>query len=423
MFLEGNMANDVTLTSTTDTLEQVQSALGIKPSEQATTAPPAEPVAAAPAPAQPGVVTATVIPPVKGAKAAPAAPPAAPPAPPVEEAPAPVAPVEPEPAAPAAAATTDDDDVDEDADAEVDPAQSAAAAELGRKGGQKRGVMAKRLHKQLEINASLRRRLQELEAGGGRAASPAAEPGIPAATPAANQPPAKVKPAVGDFKTYEEWAEANARYVAEEVAAKAVDEALKAERFRVAQEQQRQQATEAMSAYQKQVIAAQVKYEDWDEVVSNPELTPTKLMSDRLSRNELGAEMVYYLAKNPDICKEIIALGDTAEAAEALGEVRAVVKQQLSAEKKAAEKKPVAAAPAAVAPTLASVAAPAAPASRVTSPVAAAAPAARPAARPVTQAPDPIDPVGTGAVATTKNPGEMTFQEYKQWRKAGGGRG
>lgn len=418
------MANDITLTSTTDSLEQVQAALGVPVTEQAATAPAPTPETP---PALPGVVTATVVPPAKGAKA-PAAPAAAAPAEvPPAEVPA-AAPVE----TPVAEATEDDaddaDDADGDTGTEVDPAVSQAAADLGRKGGQKRGKLAGRLHRQLEITASQRAEIEDLkrqiaarDAGGGRAASPA-----PAATGSSQAPPPalKAKPVIADYPTYEAWDEANTRYISEEVARVAAENAVKAERERVAREAAVQQQSTQQSAYQQQEIAARVKYEDYDDVVTN-ELPASDLMQDRLVRSEIGAEMAYYLGKNPDLCREIYAMGNTAEAAEALGEVRFIVKQQLKEAAAAKLKpKPVAAAPAAVAPTLASVAAPAAvPAAPRPAATAAPAPAARPAApRPVTQAPEPISPVGTGTVATAKDPSTMTFTEFKQWRAAGGGR-
>lgn len=407
------MANDLTLTSTSDTLEQVQAALGIPQAEQVADAPP--PVAETP-PAQPGVVSATVKPAEKG-KAAAAAPAAAVASPTVPVAPVVAAPAPEVVAEPAAPTGDADDDADEDeAPPVADPAESAAAAALGKKGGQARGKLQARVRtllttaqQQKSENASLRARIAALEAGASTAASPAA-PVVPGAT-ATPAPAPAARPVLADFESYEDWVTASTKYDAKHEAEIAVANALKAERDRTTQAQADSARDIAVAAYRERMVDAQLAHEDFDEVVGNPELETSPLMRDVILHSEIGPEVAYYLGQNPDLCKKVFAAGNTAQAATMLGRVEAKVESQLEAAKAAA--KPAAAA----ATTLAAIA------GKATPPVAAAAPAAPAApAKPVTQAPDPIEPVGTSTVGSSKAPDTMSFQEYKDWRKAGGGR-
>lgn len=438
-------SDTLTLVSTTDSLEQVQDALGIPAGERATEAPAVEGTKNDPAPAaEPGVAAARVSPSAQKKVAEEAKPAEGKVDKPATEKPA-------EEGADAAAdegteeATTEEGEGEgatSEEDDEEAQARSKAAADLGRKGGKTRGVLTKRLHRVLETSGQLRGQVSNLEgqltakdaeiaalraqlAGGEKAAASPAKQGP--GSPAADASPADKPPVLEDFNSYEEWVDARAEYRA----TKAAEKLIAQERERAAQQNAQSTAQTQHQAlvetYEARQEAAREKYEDYDEVLNSEEVAGmgiTLTVQQSLLESEIGPDVAYYLGQNLDEYAEILAAGNTPKAARMMGRVEAKVEAQLKeqdAAAKAAAKKPAAkeAAPAG----LAGVSGKAAPgAGKVTTPATAKAPA-RLAAKPaVTGAPDPIEPVGTSAVGTSKSPDQMSFQEYKQWRAAGGGR-
>lgn len=101
-----------------------------------------------------------------------------------------------------------------------------------------------------------------------------------------------------DFPDWEAYEDARLEYkLTQREAAKA-----KTEAERVAQ-------TEAAAADErvtKQIIAATVKYSDYEAVVTNPKLAVSELMVSILRASEnSGAEILYALGKNPELAEKI----------------------------------------------------------------------------------------------------------------------
>lgn len=343
------MPNEITLTSTSDTRDAVEAALGI--------------------------VKAT----------APAVP---------EPAAAEEPPVAPDPELDAAVGEDEDDE----------PAPSPQQQQAGKKRGRLQGridklvgerdsLRAMTATQQAELDA-LRRRVGELAATMAAPAQTTPPAGRPAAAAAAPTP----EPKIEDFKDYESFTKALVLWAAQQHkpdVESVVQQRLKEEQDRRDAEQAKLTHTQREQVYQQAVIATRAKYDDYDEVVNDPALRATPLMTDQLLRlGDRGPEVAYYLAKHPDLCNRLFALGNTAEALKEFGKIEARVEDALQQ----------AAAP----PTAAG--------REQGNPLAAvAAPAGKPR---VTRAPDPVAPIGGQVVQTTKNPDEMTYQEYREYRNS-----
>jgi hypothetical protein len=355
------MPDTITLTSTTDTEQDVRSALGLTSAEAPKEPVPAEPPAPAPEP----VAETPVVP-----------------------------------------AQAEEDDAEE-AD---DPVPQAA-------GGKKRGKLQARINELIrernEVNASRQAERAELDAYRKKVAelistAPAAKVAEVAPVKAKGEPDLPTMPKVEDFQTYEDYTIAVAKWAAKSEKAgadpvdvkseiqKAIKEVFEAERKTAAEARQKEHFTKQAQQYQAQANAARDKYDDFDEVVGNPAIEPTPLLLDQLRGSEVGAEVAYYLGTHLDECKKLIALGNSAQAIKAFGKIEAKVEQSLDAASKAAT------APTAAGgegrKTLASV--------------------APSAGKPVvTKAPDPITPVGGNASGTTtEDPNTMPYQEFVAWR-------
>ena len=88
------------------------------------------------------------------------------------------------------------------------------------------------------------------------------------------------------------------------------------------EEQIRQYQANVQREYQGRVEAARTKYEDFDDLVSDPSLPITVPMAQVIAESEMGPDIAYYLAKNrPDA--ERIARLSPARAAIELGKIEA----------------------------------------------------------------------------------------------------
>lgn len=229
---------------------------------------------------------------------------------------------------------------------------------------------------------------------------PQAPPAQPQQTPPAEAPPpappeptdefAKPKPKQDDFDDFDKYLDARDQWVEERtahqlaVAQRKHAEETAAERQRVEYEQ-RQRQQEAVFAGR--LDAARAAHPDWDEVAeSAAEIPANDLVLFHIRQSELGPELAYYLAKNPDVTEQLNQLSP-APLLVALGRIEG---RLANAAPSAAE----------------------APKPRQ----------AAPPARPVSKALPPVARIGAGTVAASKDPNEMTFEEHKAWRKAGGGR-
>lgn len=164
-------------------------------------------------------------------------------------------------------------------------------------------------------------------------------------------------------KTHEEYVEAIAKW------------AVKQER----EAQKREEETQSVQAYRAEVIAeynkkaseARGKYEDFDEVLAEkPENAVPPQVLDAIVEAENGPDIAYYLAKNPEVTKSLWSMSPIRVIAE-IGKISAKL---MTSGEKTSEKR-------------------------------------------VSKAPPPPAKVPGGTALTSKSVDEMTFQEYKAFRK------
>jgi len=166
------------------------------------------------------------------------------------------------------------------------------------------------------------------------------------------------EPKPEQFKDYESYIDALTDYK--------VEKKLAGVQERSAQQRQAEAQHSAEQRIRDNLSKAADKYEDFEEVVTNPSLTITAAMRDSIGESELGGEIAYYLGSNPKEAAEIAQLSPVQQ-------VKAIdrIEQKLKAPKKV-----------------------------------------------TTDAPAPIVPnAGKGKV--TKDPGQMTDAEYAKWRRSG----
>lgn len=114
--------------------------------------------------------------------------------------------------------------------------------------------------------------------------------------------PQTVEPPSPDyFDTPEAYAEALAEKRAEEIVQK--------------RELQRQQE-EVFKAYEDREEVARSKYDDFDQIVSNPRLPVTDVMAQVIWLSEIGPEIAYYLGNNPKKAEQIFHMPPLAQAKE-----------------------------------------------------------------------------------------------------------
>jgi hypothetical protein len=135
--------------------------------------------------------------------------------------------------------------------------------------------------------------------------------------------------------------------------------------------QQKQILQTRQQLIQSWTTKAEAKYPDWKMVFHNS-LPVTQTMADVLLESEIGVELGYHLGKNPLEAARIAALPPHLQGRE-LGKLEAKIAN------------------------------------------------APPPQRNQTNAPTPTSPVG-GRETPAKNPEDMSYEEYKAWRMAGGGK-
>jgi hypothetical protein len=171
---------------------------------------------------------------------------------------------------------------------------------------------------------------------------------------------AKGAPKPDQFKSYEEFLEARAEWKAEQRV-----ESLLGELRETAQRQAgKAEQQKLQSQWEKRVSDAMTTYDDFEEVALSPEVPISEPMMAAILRSPKGADVAYYLGKNPETAAQIAGL-DPVSAAIRIGEIAATV--------------------------------------------------AKPAPKRTTAAPAPINPVGSRAEAQ-KDPNKMTTDEWMRWR-------
>jgi hypothetical protein len=167
-------------------------------------------------------------------------------------------------------------------------------------------------------------------------------------------------PRFEDFDSYDDYTKALARFAAQQEFSE-----LKAK-----EEGQRNQERQAKvrEAFDKKAEEARRKYDDYDVVAMGNHVAYSPATLQLVVESEVGAELAYYLGKNPDVAKELAHLSPILAAKE-IGRLEERFKQPKSQPKK------------------------------------------------ITNAPPPISPVGSNDKAT-KNLNEMSTEEYIKHRRA-----
>lgn len=169
------------------------------------------------------------------------------------------------------------------------------------------------------------------------------------------------EPKPEQFKTYEEYIDKLTEYKVER---KLAGIAEKSEQTRREQAQQ-----EYESRVRDSLTKTADKYDDFEEVVTNPSLPITHVMRDALGESEIGGEIAYYLGRNPKEAAEIAKLSNVAQ-------VKAI--DRLEAKLKAPPQ--------------------------------------------VTKAPEPAETVGKGRTKTEPDLSKMSVSEYAEYRRKNGAR-
>lgn len=193
--------------------------------------------------------------------------------------------------------------------------------------------------------------------------------------PAKSEVPKEPKP--DDFATVAEYTDALVNYRVEQ---RFIADKAKAEREAAEREKEVRQRE-----FGKRLGVAQTKYEDFTEVLNSIKGTDLERVppdvTEYIQESEQGGELLYHLAKNPDVLDRLRKLSPRRFIAE-LGKLEAKWEQP---------------APAKDTPTLSEVAT---------------------TARPVSKAPAPIAPLDTAGIApVAKKPEDMSVQELREYRR------
>lgn len=184
----------------------------------------------------------------------------------------------------------------------------------------------------------------------------------------AEQPQTGQRPSADDYPDYDAYIEAVADWKAEAAIER------REQKRREADQQAQQQATER--TWNERIQAAQNKYDDWDEALEAGDVPVSAALREALFTSEQGADVLYYLAKNTEEAKKLAVMTPIA-VARAIGRLEAKLSSAPPPAAVEAEEPPE---------------------------------APPPAAR-------PVRPVGAGGSGTTRDPGQMSYQEYKAWRQ------
>lgn len=167
------------------------------------------------------------------------------------------------------------------------------------------------------------------------------------------------EPKPEQFKDYESYLDALTDWK--------LERKLKDREERTAQERQRQSQAEHEAKLKDNIVKVSDKYEDFEDVVTNPSLPITLAMRDAIGESEVGGDIAYYLGVNITEAERIAGLTP-------IGQIKAIM--ALEAKLKTPEVKVK------------------------------------------TDAPPPIEP-NKASAKVTKDPGKMTDEEYLKWRKTG----
>lgn len=128
------------------------------------------------------------------------------------------------------------------------------------------------------------------------------------AAPQQAAPKGDEEPKREQFESYEDYVEARATYRAEKKASEIVDRRFNEAAQRRQQEAAQQTARERQASWNKGLESARKKYDDFDDVTDNDEIVIQPKMGEAISDSPIGPELVYFLGKNPDEAERIAVL-------------------------------------------------------------------------------------------------------------------
>lgn len=164
-------------------------------------------------------------------------------------------------------------------------------------------------------------------------------------------------PRESDFESYDDFVTAKAIHAME---------AKQREQQQAALQQHEQQLrVQRQQQFQAQVQDAQSRYDDFNQVAFNPSVPITPEIADVLATSDKGADVAYYLGKHPEVAAQLASL-DPLHAAIEVGKLSATL--QL------------------------------------------------PTPKTVTEAPEPVKPIGGGGDSGNVDPSKMTTEEFIAWR-------
>lgn len=168
------------------------------------------------------------------------------------------------------------------------------------------------------------------------------------------------EPSENDFQTHAEYVRALARHEAQKVA-KSIQSESRTEAVKTQQQKAQQDFKERQEAFR-------AATPDFDDVVEDADIQVSHAVITEIVESERGPELQYYLAKNPDEAKRLSGLAPLALARE-VGkiEARLTTSQPVKTAK-------------------------------------------------TTSAPPPPNVTGKSTPTSTKDPGEMTPAQYREWR-------
>ena len=182
--------------------------------------------------------------------------------------------------------------------------------------------------------------------------------------------PAEGQPKSEDFDTYDEYYVALADFRADQ----------KIKQWRDEESKSRQLAfvTQKQAEFRERLKVGESVHADFNEVVFDPSAPISRAMVEICQEIENPADVLYYLAKNHDKARNI-AIMTPVQAARAIGKIEVEIASNLK-----------------------------------TNP--------RPTTKLTSSAPPPIRPVATSTPTMQKDPAKMSHEEYRKWRRAGGGK-
>jgi hypothetical protein len=192
-----------------------------------------------------------------------------------------------------------------------------------------------------------------------------------------------VRPSRQQFESQEGYEAALESYIeakATDTANRAVEARIQAERDKAQREEIERGQRATHEAYQARVAKAVEKLPDYRAVAESPDVQVSIPVAHAIANSEQGPEIQYFLGKNPDEAKRILALHPAKQLVE-LGKIEARLEAEAS--KPAAEPKPA----------------------EKPKPV-------------VSAAPKPIKPLEAASESqTVKEPSEMSMEEYAVYHK------